>query len=238
MSMINKAKVPEKVDDASVANYYANNGNKVLDLGVQTIGYRYDQVEKRKMQMPSGKEFTNNVTLSQTSAEVLTLLRDGDLWFVVMGKQSRSPYIVEVEGEIYSKIFLEQAAGLVEENQNFQSAAIAEGCQELGSQVVYLTELIVPKLYRHVSYTDEMSKLYLAVTEKLGTQDLDENESINVDIIPLEDARREFCDYINGRKTSFFGFDIPDSTMLSMTLFFWKLDIGEIDLNNLKNNLL
>ena len=238
MSMISKTKVPERVDDVSVVKYYEDNGNKVLDGGIQTIGYRYDHVEKRKMQMPSGKEFTNNVTLSQPSSEVLTLFRDGDKWFVVMGKQSRSPYVVEVEGKLYSKIFLEQAAGLVEENQDFQSAAIAEGCQELGSKVVYLTELIAPKLYRHVSYTDEMSKLYLAVTEKLGEQQLDDNENINVDIIPLEEARREFCDYINGRKTSFFGFDIPDITMLSMTLFFWKLDTGEIDLNNLDNNLL
>lgn len=238
MSMINKTKVPEKIEDYNVANEYISNGNKVIDMGMQTIGYRYDQVEKRKMQMPNGKEFTNNVTLSQPSSEVLTLLKDGDKWFMVMGKQSRSPYIVEVEGKLYSKIFLEQAAGLVESNQNFQSAAVAEGCQELGSNLVYLAELIVPKLYRHVSYTDEMSKLYLAVTEKLGTQQLDEAENINVQIIPLDKAKQEFCDYIDGRKTSFFGFDIPDITMLSMALFFWKLDTGEIDLNNLKNNIL
>lgn len=50
--------------------------------------------------------------------------------------------------------------------------------------------------------------------------------------------KKEFKAYINGKKDDFYGFDIPDITMLSMTLFFWKLDSGEIDLNNLTGNLL
>ena len=165
-------------------------------------------------------------------------MKDGEKWFMVMGKQSRSPYVVEVNGTLYSKIFLEQAAGLVEADQDFQSAAIAEGSQELGAKMIHLSELIVPKLYRHVSYTDEVSKLYLAVTERLGSQNLDADENINVDVIPLEKARIAFKEYINGDKADFLGFDLPDITMLSMTLFFWKLDSGEIDLNNLTGNLL
>ena len=66
----------------------------------------------------------------------------------------------------------------------------------------------------------------------------DYGESINVSLFPLEDAKKEFKAYIDGKKADFFGFDIPDVTMLSMTLFFWKLDSGEIDLNNPKGNLL
>lgn len=238
MSMTSKAKNPEIVMNPASAEHYKKYGNTFVAEGHTEIGYRYDQITGRKMKKPDGQEVIENVTLSQPSSEVLTLLKDGENWFLVMGKQSRSPYVVDVDGTLYSKIFLEQAAGLVEADQDFQSAAVAEGNQELGSKVIFLSELIVPKLYRHVSYTDEVSRLYWAVTEKLGNQHLDENESINVDVIPLEDAKEEFKAYINGQKQDFFGFDIPDITMLSMTLFFWKLDSGEIDLNNLSGNLL
>ena len=238
MAMVSKAKNPEVVMNPASAEHYKKYGNTFVEEGHTEIGYRYDHITGRKMRKHDGKEFTNNVTLSQPSSEVLTLLKDGENWFLVMGKQSRSPYVVDVDGNLYSKIFLEQTAGLVESNQDFQSAAIAEGSQELGSKVIFLSELIIPKLYRHVSYTDEVSRLYWAITEKLGKQHLDENESINVDVIPLDDAKKEFKAYINGQKNDFYGFDIPDITMLSMTLFFWKLDSGEIDLNNLTGNLL
>lgn len=238
MAMTSKAKKPEKVVNPASAEHYKKSGNTFVEEGIATVGYRYDHVEGRKMKMPNGKEFTNNVTLSQNSSEVLTLMKDGDEWFVVMGKQSRSPYVVNVDGTLYSKIFFEQAAGLVEADQDFQAAAVAEVKQELGAKLVHLSELIVPKLYRHVSYTDEVSKLYLAVTEKLGNQNLDADENINIGIIRLEDARQAFVEYIKGEKSDFFGFDIPDITMLSITLFFWKLDSGEIDLDNLTGNLL
>lgn len=238
MAMMNKAKKPDKVVNPASADYYKKFGNTFVEEGKVTIGYRYDQVENRRMRKPDGTEFTNNVTLSQPTSEVLTLMKKNEEWFMVMGKQSRSPYVVDVDGTLYSKVFFEYAAGLVEADQDFQSAAIAEAKQELGAKIVYLKELIVPKLYKHTSYTDEVSKLYLAVTEEIGEQDLDENENINVDVIPLEDARLAFMEYINGEKPDFFGFDIPDITMLSMTLFFLKLDSGEIDLNDLTGNLL
>lgn len=238
MAKILKTKRPEKVVNPASADYYQKNGNAFVEEGKVTVGYRYDQVEGRKLSKPDGKVFTQNVTLSQHSSEVLTLLKEGEEWFLVMGKQSRSPYIVEVNGKLYSKIFLEQAAGLVEPEQDFQSTALREGSEELGSKVVYLAELIVPKLYRHVSYTDEVSKLYIAVTEKLEGQELDEEESIGVELIPLEKAKKAFKEYLNGVQDAFLGFDIPDVTILSMTLFFWKLDTGEIDLSNLKGNLL
>lgn len=116
------------------------------------------------------------------------------------------------------------------------NSAIAEVGQELGAKLIYLSELIVPKVYRHVSYTDEVSKIYLAVAEHIGSQLLDVNENISVDIIPLKEVKKAFKSYLNGNETDFFGFDISDSTMLSMSLFFWKLDSGELDLNNLNPN--
>ena len=237
MAMIIKTKFPEKICDETTKEFYRENGNRFVEEGNITVGYRYDQVEKRKLSMPDGREFTNNVTLSQPSSEVLTLMKDGNKWYLVMGKQSRSPYVVDVDGQLYSKIFLEQAAGLLENDQDFVDAAIAETGQELGAKLVYLSELVAPKIYRHVSYTDEVSKLYIAVVEKLGNQELDKNENINVFRIPLKKAKKEFLKYLCGREKKFFGYDIPDVTMLSMSIFFWKLDNKAINLNHLEETL-
>lgn len=229
-----KVKVPEDVKQESTKKYYQQNGNQFIEEGTIKVGYRYDQVEKRKMRQPNGYEFVNNVTLSQPSSEVLTLLKDGEEWYLVMGRQSRSPYVVSVDGELYSKIFLENAAGLLEEGQNFIDAASAEVSQELGAKPIYLGELIAPKLYRHVSYTDEVSKLYVAVAERIGAQNLDKEENILVQCIPLAEAEEEYGRYISGQKPDFFGFDIPDVTMLSLSIFFWKINTKTINLDNIK----
>lgn len=183
MALKSKAKKPETVTNSAVAEYYQKYGNEFVAEGKQTIGYRYDQVEGRKLRKPDGTEFTNNVTLSQPAAEVLTLLKDGSDWYLVLGRQIRSPYVVEVNGKLYSRIFLEQAGGLVEEGQSYLQAAVAEAKQELGAKLIYLTELVKPRLFKHTSYTDETSKLYLAVTEKLQEQELDREENISVSII-------------------------------------------------------
>lgn len=241
MSKISKIKKPELVVNSAAAEYYRKNGTKFVKEGElpKEWGYRFDQITARKFTLPGSKEIkSNNVTLSQPSSEVLTLMKKENEWFIVLGKQSRSPYLVEVNGKIYFRTFIEQAAGLLEEGQSFLDAAIAETRQELGAKLTYLGELIVPRLFRHVSYTDEVSKLYLAVTEWLGDQDLDPEENINVDVIPLDKAKEEFDAYLDGDKDSFFNFDIPDITMLSMTVFFRKLENGKIDLNNLTGNLL
>ena len=66
--MTSKAKRPEKVTSPSVIYYYKLYGNRLLSEGDTKIGYRYDQVERRKFRKPDGKEFTNNVTLSQASS--------------------------------------------------------------------------------------------------------------------------------------------------------------------------
>ena len=238
MAMTSKIKSPEMVTNPATADYYKEHGNQFVAEGDQEIGYRYDHIIGRIMKKPDGTEFTNNVTLSQPASEVLTLLKRNNQWYFVLGKQSRSPYVVEVDGQKYSKVFYEQVGGLVESNQDLQSAAIAESSQELGANPIFLGELIVPKVFKHTSYTDEVSKIYWSISETLGNQDLDANENITVDVIPFEDARKAFEDYIDGISTDFFGFDIADITILAMSVFFWKIDAGKIDLNNPKGNLL
>lgn len=199
MGMTSKAKKPEKVNaDKAVVDYYKNHANLFIEEGKTTIGYRYDQVEGRTFWKPEGKVTKNNVTLSPTSSEVLTLMKERGEWFLVMGKQCRSPYLVEVDGKVYSKVFIEQAAGLVENNQNFVTAAIAES---------------------------------------IGEQSLDTEENIETIKIPLNKARYEFENYLDGKTNNFFGFDIPDLTIISLERLFWKIEKG-LDLENLSGNLL
>ena len=237
MAMTSKSKSPEMVTDSSVADYYRKKSNLFIEEGTQEIGYRYDQVKGRKFRKPDGKEFTNNITLSPPSSEVLTLMKHNGKWYLVFGKQTRSPYLVDVCGETYAKVFIEQAAGLLERGQSFEEAAIAEAEQELGARLSYLG-ILVKKVCRHVSYADETSRVFLAIAESLGDQHLDENENITKVIVPIFEAKKEFESYLDGRKKSFFGYAVPDLTILAMERFFWKLDTGELDLDNLQGNLL
>ena len=238
MAMTPKVKKTTHVTDPQLAKLYKEQGTKVTASGTLEVGFRFDHVHAQEMQQPDGRIFCNVLTYSPESSEVLTLLKSNGKWYMVMGLQARSPYLVNVDGELYCKFFLEQAAGCVKEDQTFLDAAVAEGCEELGSHVTGLYPLSAPILYRHVSYTDEMSRLYLAITEDLGQQNLDNEENIHVQKFPLADARTTFLNYINGNVDTFFGFDIPEVTALSMALFFWKLDLGQIDLDNLSGNLL
>lgn len=237
MAKTSKLKTPERVENLLVADYYLNNSNLLIEDGEQEIGYRYDQVNGRKFRKPDGKEFTNNITLSPPSSEVLTLMKHNGEWYLVLGKQPRSPYLVAVYGAIYAKVFIEQAAGLLEKGQSFIEAAIAEAEQELGAKLCYLG-VLVNKVCRHVSYADETSRVFLAVAESLGEQHLDENENINKVIIPIIEAKEAFEAYLDGRKRSFFGYDVPDLTILALERFFWLLDTGRLDLDNLQGNLL
>lgn len=239
MAKISKLKKPKHIVNLSIMDYYKRYGTRFVREGKQEIGYRFDHITGREFMLPNSEIVrSNDVILSQSSSEVLTLIEKDGKWYVVFGKQARSPYLVEVDGKIYFRTFMEQAAGLLEEGQSFLDAAIAEARQELGAELVYLGELVVPKIYRNVSCTDEVSKLFLAVVKVLVDQNLDTKENINIDVIPLDDVKKEFDAYLDGKKKSFFGFDIPDITMLSLVVFFRKLENGKIDLNNLTDNLL
>ena len=120
MAMKSKIKKPEHVINSAAAEYYMQYGTKFVEEGKQEIGYRYDQITRRMFTLPGSEEVkSNNVTLSQPSSEVLTLMKKENEWFIVLGKQARSPYLVDVNGKIYFRTFIEQAAGLLEEGQSF-----------------------------------------------------------------------------------------------------------------------
>ncbi len=236
MSMISKEKKPERVYNPYVAEIVKGQSNRIISTKEESRGFRFDCWEV-VFQLPNGKETTHHVTLSQASAEILTLYRQDGKWCFIFGRQARSPYMMEIDGKLYSKLFFEQAAGLLEEGQDFVQAAIAETSQEFGVTLSYLGVLI-SKVCRHVSYSDETSVVFLAVADSIGKQRLDKYENIEVVIIPVDETREEFEAYLDGDKDSFFGFDIPEMTQLSLSKFFWKLDTGKLDLDNLQGNLL
>ena len=238
MAMTSKEKEPRNPNNAAIEAYYKNNGDELISYGIPKIGKRFDLITGRKFKKDDGSVISNDVTLSQPASEVLTLIRKDNDWYIVMGIQSRSPFLVSAGGKIYLKKFFEQVGGLVEDGDDFLSTAIKEAAQELGAKIKFISELISPILYKHVSYTDEVSKLYWAIAETLVDQNLDDGESINVQLIRLSDAKKEYFSYLNGLTDSFFGFDIPDITMLSLLIFFWKLETGEINLNKPVGNLI
>lgn len=228
----------EAVENIKSLMYYKNFGNHFLEKSEIKKGKRYQQVEI-EIANRKGKKITDTVTLSQPSCEILTLLKKDGIWHMVLGKQPHSSYIVVAFGTLYSKVFLEQATGVVREGENFLEAAIEKTKRELGAELIYISELVHPRLYRHVAHTNEMTKIYLAVAEQIEPEKVDENQNrIEICTIPLADVKTAFMEYIDGERDDFFGFDIPDITMLSMSIFFWKLDTGKIRLGDLKRNLL
>lgn len=135
MSKVNKLKKPELVVNAATADYYMQYGTTLVEEGKlpEEPGYRFDHVVARKFKLPNSEEVkTNDITLSQPSSEVLTLMKKGEEWYIVLGKQARSPYLVTVNGKIYFRTFIEQAAGLLEEGRAFWMQQLLKHARSLG----------------------------------------------------------------------------------------------------------
>lgn len=251
--MPNVKKPPlEKVEDPSLVEFYKAFGERMVEEGTITAGYRYDQISGRKMRHsdewvkeaqkknPDAKpEYSHNVAISNPSSEVFTLMKKGESWFVVLGLQPRSPYFVEVEGQRYIKFLWEQAAGLLEEGESFVEAAVRETQEEFGAAALkYLGFLRRPNIFRQTSFVNEVSQIFLAVVECLDEQHLDENENIRIKAFPLDEFVMEYMAYMSGKKDSFYGFDINHMTISSIDRFLYLLETKQIDLEDLKGNLL
>lgn len=232
---------PEKIVDSATAEWYRLNGSEVVDLGEIDPGKRFAVVKGLTYRTPDGKLQKNNVTISHPSSEILTLTQKDGIWYVIFCIQARSPYHVEVDGKMMLKAFIEQPAGCLEEGQSYTDAAIAEVRQELGAKLVYLGRLGKNKLSRHVSYCIEQTYSHWGIAENtLGEQNLDPEENIKILWKPLDEVEKEVDRYLDEEGHKFFGFDVPDVTLLSLLSFFRKIGKGTIDLKNPnpKENLL
>lgn len=214
----------------SIKHVYREHGHRLIRESDRQEMYRFD-VQKHTLVRKDGeeeKEYTNMVTLSKPSAEVIcTRINESGGLEICLILQPRTPYITTVDGEKYARFFIEQPAGLVEKDETIEDAAVREVEEEIGYKVDWIRSLIDPFVCRHVSYTNETSKVFVVGVGKQTKQHLDENEDIAPKWYQAGDVEMELEWYLDGY-SSFFGFDLPEMTILGLLRFFTKLHRGDI----------
>ena len=218
-------------------DYYQKNGHELLKRDELQEMYRFN-VERLTYLKPGTpeerKEYTNMVTLSKPSSDVICLRRNpktGNPEMCLM-IQPRTPYNAVVNGETYARFFMEHVGGLLEKGETFEEAALRETEEEIGWKIKTMIPLIAPAICKHVSYATETTKMFLAVVDEEVGQNLDENEDIKTKWYPIDTVEEELEAYLDGKKETFFGFDAPEMTILGFTRFFarWhrKFDLLEV----------
>ncbi len=114
--------------------------------------------------------------------------KDGDKC-VVITKEFRYP----INDYVYSF-----PAGLVEDGEDLETAAVRELKEEIGAEGNVKLQLFCDKAYSSDGLTDENSVVYLAEIEKIGQQDLQDHEDINVQIVKIKDLKK----FVKNKKIS------------------------------------
>ena len=227
-----KQKYPFIVKE-DIGERYKQYGHKLLENFTEQGGNRFN-VEKRAFEKPNNVGgYFNSVTISKPSSEVICLKRYGEKVKMALILQSRTPYIAEVWDEEekeyvrYARFFFELPAGLLEAGESFEDAAIRETQEEIGFEVLNLRHLMKQVICRHVSYSDESSEVFVAqLGDEIG-QKLDKNENIHVFWFSLKEVEKELEKYLEGEKNNFFGYDVPEMTILGLQRFFIKWNRGD-----------
>jgi ADP-ribose pyrophosphatase len=127
-----------------------------------------------KVLLPNGKEAVREVCLHPGAVAVLPLLDDGR---VVMERQFRYPH---------GRVFLEIPAGkLNSQNEDALEAAKRELREETGATAERYTELGV--MIPSPAVLAEKITLFLAEGLSFGDRELDEDEFLDVELIPLSE---------------------------------------------------
>ncbi|HBL41099.1 MAG TPA: ADP-ribose pyrophosphatase, partial [Ruminococcaceae bacterium] len=135
---------------------------KIINLRVDIAG------------LPNGKEATREFVEHNGGVTVAALTDDMELLFV---RQFRYPYMQEV---------LELPAGKLELNENPLKAGKRELREEAGVTAEQYINL--GQFFPSPGYTNEIIYLYGAIGLKECEQDLDDDEFLNVEKIPLNKA--------------------------------------------------
>lgn len=124
--------------------------------------------------LPNGRACIREIVEHAGGVTVAALTDENELIFV---RQFRYPYM---------KVLLELPAGKLEDGEDPLESGKRELLEETGctaQEYIFLGEF-----YPSCGYTDEVIYLYLAKGLKFGSQSLDEDEFLNVEKIPLEQA--------------------------------------------------
>lgn len=150
-----------KLEETTVNKNYVYNG-KIINL-------RRDDAL-----LPDGKPCIREVVEHNGGVCIAALTDDNELIFV---RQFRYPYM---------DILLELPAGKLEKDEEALPAGKRELLEETGFEAEEYEFL--GKFYPSCGYTDEIIWLYLAKNLTFKGQNLDEDEFINLERIPLEEA--------------------------------------------------
>lgn len=130
------------------------------------------KVYKDKISLPSGKESTREYILHLGASAIVPLLDNGS---VIVERQFRYPF---------SRVMLEIPAGKLDsKDEDRLEAAKRELKEETGYSADEWIDL--GEMYPSVAYTTESISLFLARGLKKGERNLDEDEFLNIEEIPL-----------------------------------------------------
>ena len=137
--------------------------------------YNGKRVQVEEMEYLDGDKSIYREHVKAGNASVILPITEDNK--VIMIQEARTPI---------GKVILALPAGMIEEGEKAENAAIRELEEETGylaSNIEFLREY-----YSSVGYSDEKISLYLATNMKKTKQRVDDQENINVIEIPLEEV--------------------------------------------------
>ena len=138
------------------------------------LAYKGKRVQVEEIEYLNGDKIIYREHIKAGNASVILPITEDNK--VIMIQEPRTPI---------GKVILALPAGMIEEGEESEKAAIRELEEETGylaSNIEFLREY-----YPSVGYSDEKIKIYLATNMKKTEQHLDEEEDIKVIEVPLEE---------------------------------------------------
>ena len=139
------------------------------------VAYKGKRIQVEELEYLNGDKVIYREHVKAGNASVILPITDDNK--VIMIQEPRTPI---------GKIILALPAGMIEDGEEADKAAIRELEEETGylaSNIEFLREY-----YPSVGYSDEKIKIYLATNMKKTKQHLDEEEDIKVIEVPLEEV--------------------------------------------------